>query len=329
MNASEISCVHMSQAWARLSVPALPLAAGVLQIVYIVPQNSIADLNDVELCSTRTCPCSCEKFCTDHASPLNMIQPSQQQANHSVSSVSHNIGFRRTRLAPVIGSRWCQGCSRVCPRSIPGAAAHLSQKLNTLIAATAACDSGLWNLEERLKFHAAKPDSCKLVECKGCKGFYPRFFELHVTLPLWGEKHCFKVFFISRRCFTQQRFRSMCLQEKTALTVMLPALNAICTLKFAVFSRKQGRKRTCTGPPIIVFSSQMFTLGTIPENWCHQTNILKHLILAMCWVHPVIKQDVSHCHHSTAQEQTLLLDAGMYTIDDKSSWGFRTMRHVN
>ena len=143
MNASEISCVHMSQAWARLSVPALPLAAGVLQIVYIVPQNSIADLNDVELCSTRTCPGSCEKFCTDHASPLNMIQPSQQQANHSVSSVSHNIGFRRTRLAPVIGSRWCQGCSRVCPRSIPGAAAHLSQKLTTLIAATAACDSGL------------------------------------------------------------------------------------------------------------------------------------------------------------------------------------------
>ena len=58
----------------------------------------------------------------------------------------------------------------------------------------------------------------------------------------------------------------MFLQEKTALTVMLPALNAICTLKFAAFSRKQGRKRTCTSPPIIVFSSQMFTLGTIPEN---------------------------------------------------------------
>ena len=176
----------------------------------IVPQNSIADLNDVELYSTRTCPCSLEKFCTDHASPSNVSRPSQQ-AIYFVPSVSHKIGFRRTRLAPV-GSRWCQGCSRVCPCSIPGAAADASQKLKTLIAATAACDSGLWNLAERLKFHVEKPTSCKVVECKGCKGFYPFFFELHHTPPLSREQYCFKVlkcFFISGSCFTQELFWSV------------------------------------------------------------------------------------------------------------------------
>ena len=76
------------------------------------------------------------------------------------------------------------------------------------------------------------------------------------------------------------------IKEKTALTVMLPALNAICTLKLASFSRKQGRKQTCTGPPSVVFSTQIFTLGAIPKKWwCYQTNIWKLLILAMYWVH--------------------------------------------
>ena len=168
----------MSQAWARLPVPAIGCRSAtnwvVSSVVFIefgrssgkhsaendpwniVPQNSIADLNDVELYSTRTCPCSLEKICTDHVSPSNVSRPSQQ-AIYFVPSVSHKIGFRRTRLAPV-GSRWCQGCSRVCPCSIgvppviihfnfgfslPGAAADASQKLKTLIAVTAACDSGL------------------------------------------------------------------------------------------------------------------------------------------------------------------------------------------
>ena len=185
----------------------------------IVPQNSIADLNDVELYSTRTCPCSLEKFCTDHASPSNVSRPSQQ-AIYFVPSVSHKIGFRRTRLAPV-GSRWCQGCSRVCPCSIgvppviihfnfgfslPGAAADASQKLKTLIAVTAACDSGLWILAERLKFHGEKLIHCKLIECKGCKVFHPSLFELYPTPPPSAEKHCFKAFFVSMRCFAQKRF---------------------------------------------------------------------------------------------------------------------------
>ena len=106
--------------------------------------------------------------------------------------------------------------------------------------------------------------------------------------------------------------------EKTVLTVMLPALNAISILKLAAVSRKQGRKQTCTGPPIIVSSSQMFTLGTIPEKWWYHQTKTYQFILAMCWVHPVIKKDVSHCHRSTAQ-QTLLLDAGLHTIDESNS----------
>ena len=66
----------------------------------IVPQNSILDVNDVELFSTislgRTCPYSFDTFCVDHASHV-LFGLRNRQTVLSLS-VSHKTVSRETRL---------------------------------------------------------------------------------------------------------------------------------------------------------------------------------------------------------------------------------------
>ena len=66
----------------------------------IVPQNSILDVNDVELFSTislgRTCPYSFDTFCVDHAS--HMLFGLRNRQTVLSLSVSHKTVSRETRL---------------------------------------------------------------------------------------------------------------------------------------------------------------------------------------------------------------------------------------